>query len=202
MANSAHHDEQTVDGHGHGHGYGHGHAGIRGLLGTILRPHSHDAADSVDSALEASAAGVRAVKISLVALLVTGLAQAIIVVFTDSVALLADTIHNFSDAMTAIPLWVAFVLSRRSPTRRYTYGYGRAEDLAGILIVAMIALSAVVAGYDPPPVSPAAGHQHRRADRGRSDRFRRERVGCDLPHPSRAPDRLGGAGRRWPTRPY
>ena len=151
MANSAHHDEQAVDarGQGHGHGHGHGHAvGIRGLLGTIFRPHSHDAADSVDSALEASAAGVRAVKISLVALLVTGLAQAVIVVFTDSVALLADTIHNFSDAMTAIPLWVAFVLGRRSPTRRYTYGYGRAEDLAGILIVAMIALSAVVAGYE------------------------------------------------------
>ena len=79
---------------------------------------------------------------------------------TGSVALLADTIHNFSDALTAIPLWVAFVLSRRAANRRYTYGYGRAEDLAGLFIVAMIALSAVLAGYesirrllDPQPVS-------------------------------------------------
>ena len=115
---------------------------------SIFRPHSHDGADSVDSALEASADGVRAVKISLVALLVTGVLQAIVVALTGSVALLADTIHNFSDALTALPLWIAFVLGRRAATRRYTYGYGRAEDLAGVFIVAMITLSAVVAGYE------------------------------------------------------
>ena len=67
---------------------------------------------------------------------------------TGSVALLADTIHNFSDALTALPLWIAFVLGRRAATRRYTYGYGRAEDLAGVFIVAMITLSALVAGYE------------------------------------------------------
>jgi cation diffusion facilitator family transporter len=67
---------------------------------------------------------------------------------TGSVALLADTVHNFSDALTALPLWIAFVLGRRAATRRYTYGYGRAEDLAGVFIVAMITLSAVVAGYE------------------------------------------------------
>jgi cation diffusion facilitator family transporter len=127
---------------------------------SVFRPHSHDAADSVDPALEASAEGVRAVKISLVALLVTALAQAVVVVVTGSVALLADTIHNFSDALTAVPLWIAFVLGRRPASRRYTYGYGRAEDLAGVFIVAMIALSAVVAGYEsvrrllePQPIS-------------------------------------------------
>jgi len=114
---------------------------------SIFRPHSHDGADAVDSALEASADGVRAVKISLVALLGTGVLQAIVVAATGSVALLADTIHNFSDALTALPLWIAFVLGRRAATRRYTYGYGRAEDLAGVFIVAMITLSAVVAGY-------------------------------------------------------
>ena len=65
-----------------------------------------------------------------------------------SVALLADTVHNFSDALTAVPLWIAFVLGRRAATRRYTYGYGRAEDLAGLFVVAMIALSAVVAGWE------------------------------------------------------
>jgi cation diffusion facilitator family transporter len=117
-------------------------------LASIFTPHSHDAADSVDSALEASAQGVRAVKISLAALLATALAQAVVVALTGSVALLADTIHNFSDALTALPLWIAFVLGRRAASRRYTYGYGRAEDLAGVFIVAMIALSSVVAGYE------------------------------------------------------
>ena len=83
-----------------------------------------------------------------------------VVVVTGSVALLADTIHNFSDALTAVPLWIAFVLGRRAASRRYTYGFGRAEDLAGVFIVVMIALSAVVAGYesvrrllDPQPVT-------------------------------------------------
>ena len=113
-----------------------------------LLPHSHDAADSVDDALESSAIGIRAVKISLVALGVTALAQAVIVVLSGSVALAADTIHNFSDALTAVPLWIAFALGTRAATRRYTYGFGRAEDLAGLFVVAMIALSAVVAGYE------------------------------------------------------
>ena len=113
-----------------------------------LIPHSHDAADSVDDALESSAIGIRAVKISLVALGVTALAQAVIVVPSGSIALAADTIHNFSDALTAVPLWIAFALGTRAATRRYTYGFGRAEDLAGLFVVAMIALSAVVAGYE------------------------------------------------------
>jgi cation diffusion facilitator family transporter len=145
---------------GHGHGHGHESGGVRNLVASAFRPHSHDAADSLDSALEASDEGIRAVKISLLILLLTALAQLGVVVLTGSVALLADTIHNFSDALTAVPLWIAFVLGRRLPTRRYTYGYGRSEDLAGIFIVAMIALSAVVAGYesihrllDPQPVT-------------------------------------------------
>ena len=133
---------------------------MKGRIGALFRPHSHDSADSVDSALESNAQGIRALKISLVALLVTALAQAVVVYFTGSVALLADTIHNFSDALTAVPLWIAFVLGRRAASRRYTYGYGRAEDLAGVFIVAMIALSAVLAGYesirrllDPQPIT-------------------------------------------------
>ena len=128
----------------------------------MLRPHSHDAADSVDAALEASAEGIRAVKVSLLALGITAALQLVVVAVSGSVALLADTIHNFSDALTALPLWFAFVLGRRPPTRRYTYGYGRAEDLAGVFIVAMIALSAVVAGFesvrrllDPEPIQAA-----------------------------------------------
>lgn len=144
--------------HDHEHGHVH-HAGPAGFLRSLFAPHSHDAADSVDSALASSREGVRALKISLVALGLTATAQLVVVLLTGSVALLADTIHNFSDALTAVPLWIAFVLARRAPTRRYTYGYGRAEDLAGVFIVAMIALSAVVAGVesvrrllDPQPI--------------------------------------------------
>ncbi len=79
---------------------------------------------------------------------VTALAQVIVVALSGSVALAADTVHNFSDALTAVPLWIAFALGRRAATRRFTYGYGRAEDLAGLFVVAMIALSAVVAGVE------------------------------------------------------
>jgi cation diffusion facilitator family transporter len=114
----------------------------------IFRPHSHDAADSLDDALSSSQRGIRAVRISFVALMATAVAQLIVVVATGSVALLADTIHNFSDALTAVPLFLAFRLSRRPPNRRYTYGYGRAEDLAGIFVIAMITISAVVAAWE------------------------------------------------------
>mgnify|MGYP000947017197 FL=1 len=147
-----HTNEQRGASHQQLHGGdGHGHAHADGLLGRLrhaLTPHSHDAADSVDSALESSARGIRAVKISLVGLGVTAVLQLGIVAISGSVALLADTIHNFSDALTAVPLWIAFVLGRRPPNRRYTYGYGRAEDLAGLFVIAMIALSAVMAGYE------------------------------------------------------
>ncbi|HVE31026.1 MAG TPA: cation diffusion facilitator family transporter, partial [Mycobacteriales bacterium] len=126
----------------------HHHNGVISRLRSVLRPHSHDAADSIDPALEGSAEGIRALKISLVVLLLTAIAQLAVVLVTGSVALLADTVHNAADALTAVPLWVAFAIGRRARTRRYTYGYGRAEDLAGLFIVAVIALSAVVAGYE------------------------------------------------------
>ena len=144
------HDDHEHD-HAHEHEHDHDHDHPTSLLGrirSIFVGHSHDAADSFDSALESSAAGIRAVKISLLALLLTAAIQASVVVLTGSVALLADTIHNLSDALTAIPLWIAFSLSRRPATRRYTYGFGRAEDLAGIFIILMIALSAAIAGYE------------------------------------------------------
>ncbi|MDI9976035.1 cation diffusion facilitator family transporter [Rhodococcus sp. IEGM 1307] len=140
-----------MNGHGHSHGHGHGHGdsgGVRGAIREIFAPHSHDSADSVDDALEASEIGIRAVKISLMVLGATALAQVIVVALSGSVALAADTVHNFSDALTAIPLWIAFALGRRAATRRFTYGYGRAEDLAGLFVVVMIALSAVVAGVE------------------------------------------------------
>lgn len=146
-------DNAGMSDHDHLHGdaapHDHHHeAGLSGKLKHLLKPHSHDAADSVDSELEGSAEGIRAVKISLVVLGLTAVAQLVVVFLTNSTALLADSIHNFSDALTALPLWVAFMLSRRAATRRFTYGFGRAEDLAGIFIVVMIALSAVVAGWE------------------------------------------------------
>ena len=142
-----------MSGHDHAHDNAtpHEHDDSDRLLGKLkhlLKPHSHDAVDSVDSELEGSAEGIRAVKISLFVLGLTAVAQLVVVFVTNSTALLADTIHNFSDALTALPLWVAFALSRREATPRYTYGFGRAEDLAGVFIVMMIALSAVVAGWE------------------------------------------------------
>lgn len=134
--------------HDHGDGHEHTHPrGVRGFFQHLFVPHAHDAADSIDDAIEASTQGIRAVKISLVLMLVTAVVQAVIVAYSGSVALLADTIHNFSDALTAVPLWIAFVLGRRAATRRYTYGYHRAEDLAGLFIVFAIALSAVLAAW-------------------------------------------------------
>jgi cation diffusion facilitator family transporter len=97
--------------------------------------------------LEASQHGIRALKISLFVLLGTTVLQFVVVLVSGSVALLADTIHNFSDALTAVPLWVAFILGRRAATKRYTYGFGRAEDLAGLFIIAVVAISAIVAAY-------------------------------------------------------
>jgi cation diffusion facilitator family transporter len=147
----------------HGHDHGHDHGGRPGLGRRIrhaLRPHSHQAADKVDAAMEASAAGMRALWVSLAVLAATAALQAVVVALSGSVALLGDTLHNAADALTAVPLGIAFLLGRRPPSRRYTYGYGRAEDLAGVAVVLVIAASSALAGYaavtrlaDPHPVS-------------------------------------------------
>ena len=138
-----HHDHDHDDDHDDDHP-----SGFTGLLRSIFAPHSHDHSDSIDDALTASNEGIRALKISLVVLGITAALQVVIVAISGSVALLADTIHNFGDALTAVPLGIAFVLGRRAPTKRYTYGFGRAEDLAGVFVVVMIAASAALAGYE------------------------------------------------------
>jgi cation diffusion facilitator family transporter len=102
----------------------------------------------VDDALAGSAEGIRAVKLSLLGLGITAALQLGIAVWSSSAALLADTIHNFADASTALPLWLAFSIGRRAPNSRYTYGYGRAEDVAGVFVVLMIAGSAAVAAWE------------------------------------------------------
>lgn len=136
-----HHDE-----HDHPHGHDHDHHG-GGPLHTILHIlhwHSHGEEPptaSTDPALSTDQ-GIRAVWIALAALGATTLIQLLIVYVSGSVALLADTVHNLGDALNSIPLLAALYLSRRARNRRYTYGYGRAEDLAGIVIVLSIVFSA------------------------------------------------------------
>jgi cation diffusion facilitator family transporter len=102
----------------------------------------------VDTAMEASAEGMRALWISLGVLGATALIQAVVVAMSGSVALLCDTLHNAADALTAVPLGMAFIIGRRPPSRRYTYGYGRAEDLAGVVIVVLILASSGLAAYE------------------------------------------------------
>ncbi|MFC8247024.1 cation diffusion facilitator family transporter [Streptomyces chartreusis] len=167
-APSPSHPHHTAPSHDHPH---HAHAphthrhsptgaGLRHRLTHLLKPHSHETADKLDSALESSARGMRALWVSLAVLGVTALVQAFVVVASGSVALLGDTVHNTADALTAVPLGIAFVLGRRAATRRFTYGYGRAEDLAGIAIVLTIAASAAFAAWtavdrllDPRPMA-------------------------------------------------
>lgn len=112
--------------------------------GKTLHSHAH----GFDRSLLTTQRGIWALKWSLAGLLVTALLQAAIVWLSGSVALLADTIHNFGDAATAIPLWIAFRLADLKPTNRFPYGYGRVEDLAGVTIVATILFSGLVAGYE------------------------------------------------------
>lgn len=119
------------DAHAYDHGAGHG--------------HTHGV---VDPSIALSDRGLWALKWSFVGLVVTALIQTAVVLLSGSVGLLADTIHNFADAATAIPLGVAFWLARRGATRRFTYGLGRVEDLAGLAIVVTILASAIVAAYE------------------------------------------------------
>ena len=148
--------DQHEHSHDHEHGHSHGHphesrsawARLRHAASDLFGMHSHDTADQIDDAMEATDAGRRALVISLVGLGVTAALQAVVVVFTGSVALLGDTLHNVADAATAIPLLIAFSLARRPASRRFTFGYGRAEDLAGVFVVAMIALSGFAVAYE------------------------------------------------------
>ena len=121
--------------HGHNdHGDGHG-------------KHSHTHG-TIDPSITTSDRGIWAIKWSFIGLAATALLQLAVVRLSHSVGLLADAIHNFGDAATAIPLWIAFMLSRWKPNEKFTYGYGRVEDLAGMAIVLTIFVSAVVAGYE------------------------------------------------------
>jgi len=133
--------------HDHVHERPHSNQQVIAWFQDLFMPHSHGHQQAALDPNLATDRGMWALKISLVGLLATAIFQVFIVAISGSVALLADTIHNFSDAVTAIPLGLAFWLSRRARNRRYTYGYGRAEDIAGVVIVLMIAFSAGEAIY-------------------------------------------------------
>ena len=148
-----HHDAHEAHGHDHGHendhdAHKHDHGGFWAEVQHLFQPHSHDAADSIDTALVGSKQGIRAVQLSLIGLGLTALLQLIVAMASGSVAVLADTIHNFADASTALPLWLAFSIGNKVPNNRYTYGYGRAEDLAGVFVLLMIVGSAAVAFWE------------------------------------------------------
>src|SRR5215217_7923755 len=141
-----HRHDGSEHAHGHDHDHDHDHSHESGVLGWLKHTfaHSHDVHEKVDTAMETNERGIWALKISLAGLGATALFQVVIVVFSGSTALLADTIHNFGDAVTAIPLWIAFALQRRARSRRFTYGFGRTEDIAGVIIVGLIFFSACV----------------------------------------------------------
>jgi len=124
----------TRPSHHHCHHHGDGELG-----------HTHGA---IDPEIATSARGLWAVKWSFIGLVITAVIQTGVFLLSDSIALLADLIHNVADAATAIPLGLAFLVGTWKPTRRFSYGYGRAEDLAGVAVVAIIAFSAVVTGYE------------------------------------------------------
>ena len=114
-----------------------------------LTGHQHDHTHgTLDPAILSTQRGIWALKWSLWGLLATALFQLCIALISNSVALLADTIHNFGDAAIAIPLWIAFLVARKKPTNRFTYGYGRVEDAAGIAVVLAIVISGVIIGYE------------------------------------------------------
>ena len=123
------------DGHDHAHHHGEDHA----------HGHRHG---TVDPAIASSERGIWALKWSLAGLGVTAALQIVIVVLTGSVALLADTVHNVGDALSAVPLGIAFLLSRRPPSARFPFGLHRSEDLAGLVIIGLILFSAVFAAYE------------------------------------------------------
>ena len=141
----------TADRHDHDHDHDHGSSiwsAVFHALSELVGAHSHDSADQVDETLEANAEGRRALLVSLAILAATAVVEAVVVGLSGSVALLGDTLHNFADALTAVPLLIAFRLAGRPANKRYTYGYGRAEDLGGLFVVTMITLSSALAAFE------------------------------------------------------
>ncbi|MEX1018097.1 MAG: cation diffusion facilitator family transporter [Litorilinea sp.] len=146
------HDHDHDHAHGHNHADGHHHhTGVWGWIDRIFHLHGHseqNQALAADKALMTHEQGIRVVWLALAALTVTSILQIVIVYYSRSVALLADTVHNVGDGLNSVPLLIAFYLARRVASRRYSYGFGRAEDIAGVFIVLSIAFSAGYIFYE------------------------------------------------------
>ena len=145
-----HHDHKYENEKPHEHSHtdhDHGKGIIAKIMHFLSLGHSHDHHHEYDLAKN-SKDGIKTLKISFLGLMITAAFQFFVVLYTGSVALLADTIHNFSDALTAIPLWIAYRLNLKQKSKKYPYGYGRAEDLAGLFIILMIALSAFIVFWE------------------------------------------------------
>jgi len=91
---------------------------------------------------------VRALKLGVAGLGLTTVVQTVLLLLSGSIALLGDTLHNGVDVAGTAVVWVAFVLSRRSPSDRFGYGYHRFEDLAGLVVVLLIAGSAALVIFE------------------------------------------------------
>jgi len=140
------HSSHEHAGHRHHHGNDDDH-GLVHFIRLLIGSHSHGPEESLDQVLEGSRQGIRTVAWSLVILLATAGFEALVVVVSGSVALLGDTLHNAADALTGVPLWLAFNLGKRPPTTRFTYRFGKAEDLASF-VVGVIAISPGLALYE------------------------------------------------------
>lgn len=153
------HDHEHPHPHDHDHGHSHGPGGHSHDHGkgpvawfrTVFHWHGHEQPGgglAAEQAFLDNEEGIRVVWLALAALALTSVLQVAIVLLSGSVALLADTIHNIGDGLNSIPLLIAFYLARRVATRRYTYGFGKAEDVAGVIIVLSIAVSAAVVFWE------------------------------------------------------
>ncbi|MEJ6012575.1 cation diffusion facilitator family transporter [Corynebacterium sp. H127] len=137
--------------HEHGHTHAHAHGDEHGLWQRFrhaILPHSHDHADMISDSTEATKVAIRAAWLSLAGMAATALLQVVIVAISGSVGLLADTIHNIGHLVTTIPLIIALRISTRPATKRYTFGFKRAEDLVGLFIGLVIAVSVVLIFID------------------------------------------------------
>src|SRR5690625_3119729 len=145
------HDHGADHGHNHDHGHDHDHdhgSGPWAKLKHMIVPHSHDSNEAIQSAQESSKDGIRAAWIGLAGMAATAILQMVIVAISGSIALLADTLHNVGHAVTTIPLVIAFRIGQRAASRMYSYGYRRAEDLVGLFISLIIAVSAGIIIYE------------------------------------------------------
>jgi cation diffusion facilitator family transporter len=148
-SSSAHdHDHaHQHDGHEYTHDNAHSHAHRDKNHNHKHERHGHEHG-KIEADLYSNRAGLRAVRISTVGMLLVGLVQIVIALLGGSAGLFADALHNLGDVLTTLALWIAFVLSNRAANRRYTYGYHRAEDLAGIFIVLVIIASAAASAIE------------------------------------------------------